>query len=373
MNLCYIEKSFNHLNLLKKFVKSNVNIMEIKYIEDLKSEDFLIISNEYNDYEELLKKSPNVLLWENIYIDVYNYSINRYMLNYDFYHLKYSLSKALKPEVESIAVGSSYALFGIEESVLNFPCVNLALPSQDIYYACLIGRYVINQNSNIKKIFIGTGYYSFYNDLSLCQESELMRLTDVYYPMFGDKHNCRELPKSQKPNLYENEIFDMRQIFDIFCNKFFEEFKGSYFTDTLNRFQLKTAFRGQWHNRWFELDDVLKEESAQIRTNSHNKAIRYIDSYKENIEILNSFVSFCNERNVIVYLISFPSTQFYQKYLLKEYKESYISALNSIDGEIQFIDFNALDMFDDKDFVDMDHLDKRGAIKVSEFINNLNL
>ena len=190
MNLCYIEKSFNHLNLLEKFVKSNVNIMAIKDIEDLRSEEFLIISNEYNDYEESLKKSSNILLWE---------------------------------------------------------------------------------------------------------------------------------------------------------------------------------------NRWFELDDVMKEESAQIRTNSHNKAIRYKDSYKENIQILNSFVSFCNRRNVIVYLISFPSTRFYQKYLLKEYKESYISALNSIDDKIQFIDFNDLDMFDDKDFLDMDHLEKSGAIKVSEFINNLNL
>jgi len=200
-----------------------------------------------------------------------------------------------------------------------------------------------------------------------------MRLTDVYFPMFGDKHNCIELPKSQKTNLYENEIFDMKQIFDIFGNKFFEEFKGNYFIDTRDRFQLKTAFRGSWDNRWFELDDVLKDESAQIRTNSHNKSIKYINSYKENIEILNSFVSFCNKRNVIAYLISFPSTRFYQKYLLKEYKESYISALNSIDGEIQFIDFNDLDMFDDKDFLDMDHLEKSGAIKVSEFINNLNL
>jgi len=130
VNLCYIENSFNHLNLLEKFVKNNVNIMAIKDIDDLRSEDSLIISNEYNDYEELLKKSPNVLLWENIYRDVYNYSLNRYMSNYDFYYLKNSLKKALKPEVESIAVGLSYALFGIEESVLNFPCVNLALPSQ---------------------------------------------------------------------------------------------------------------------------------------------------------------------------------------------------------------------------------------------------
>lgn len=374
MNLCYIEKSFDDLELLKKFVKSNVNIIEVNCIEELKSEDFLIVSNKYNNYEELAKKIPNIFLWENICNDVYNYSVDRYMSNYDFYHLKYSLKKALKPEIQSIVVGSSYALFGIEESVLSTPCVNLALPSQDIYYACLIGRNIISQNSNIKKIFIGTGYYSFHSDLSRCkQRNELIRITDSYYPIFGDKHNCTELPTSEEPNLYEHEIFDMKQIFDIFCNKFFDEFNGRYFTDSRDRFQLKTAFRGNLNTRWFELDDVLKEESAQIRTISHNKAINYVDSYKENIETLNSFISFCNRRNVIVYLISFPSTLFYQRYLLKEYKESYMLALNLINDKIQFIDFNTLDMFEDKDFVDMDHLDKSGAIKVSEYINNLNL
>ena len=121
VNLCYIEKSFTHLHLLREFVRNNVNLIEIKCIEDLKCEDFLIISSEYNNYEELAKKIPNILLWENIYKDVYNYSLNRYFSNYDFYHLKYSLKKALKPETESIVVGSSYSLFGIEESMLNIP------------------------------------------------------------------------------------------------------------------------------------------------------------------------------------------------------------------------------------------------------------
>jgi hypothetical protein len=373
MNLCYIEKSFKHLNLLKMFVKSTVNIKAIKCIEDLKSEDLLIISNEYANCEQLVKDSPNILIWEKIYRQFYNYSINRYMSNYDFYHLKYSLKKAIKPDIESIVVGSSYALFGVEESILNSPCVNLALASQDIYYATLIGQYVINKNKNIKKVFIGTGYYYFYSDLSLTQGSEIMRIADIYYPIFGDRHNCKDLPKSQNTILNEDEIFNIEKIVDIFCNELFEEVKGEYFTDARDRFKLRMVFRGTWDQKWFELDDILQEESAYERVKSHNKAIMYLDSYKENINILNSFVSFCNKRKVKVYMMAFPSTRFYKKYLLKDYKESYMSALNSIDGDIQFIDFNDLDIFDDKDFVDMDHLDKSGAIKISEFINNLNL
>jgi hypothetical protein len=242
-----------------------------------------------------------------------------------------------------------------------------------MYYGCLIGRHVINQNSNIRKVFIGTGYYSLYSDLSLSQGGEIKRVSDVYYPLFGDMHNCRELPQSLNTTLYNNEIFDIEKIVDVFCNQIFEKFKGDYFTDTRNRFDLRMQLRDTGNLKWFELDDALKEECAHERANSHNKSISYIDSYKENIEILNSFISFCNERNVTVYIIAFPSTRYYRKYLLEDYKESYMAALNSINGEVHFIDFNDIDMFDDKDFIDMDHLDKRGAIKISEFINNLNL
>lgn len=373
MTLCYIEKSFNHLNLLKKFIKNNVNLKAIKCIEDLKSDDLLIISIEYANYEQLVKELPNILVWEKIYQQFYNYSIDRYMSNYDFYHLKYSLKKALKPDIESIVVGSSYALFGIEEEILNSPCVNLALASQDIYYATLIAQYVINKNKNIKKVFIGTGYYSFYNDLSLTQGGEIMRIADIYYPIFGDMHNCKELPKSQNTILSEDEIFNIEEIVNIFCNDLFEEVKGKYFTDARDRFKLRMVFRGTWDQKWFELDDILQEESAYERAKSHNKAIMYLDSYKENMNILNSFIYFCNKSKVKVYIMAFPSTPFYKKYLLKDYKESYMSALKSINEDIQFIDFNDLDIFNDKDFVDMDHLDKSGAVKISEFINNFKL
>lgn len=373
VNLCYIKNNFKYLNLLKEFVKRSINIKGIKCLQELEREDSLIISSEYPNYEQLVKGFPNIIVWENTYQKFYDYSVNKCMSNYDFYHLKYSLTKALKPNIESLVVGSSYALFGIEDSILNTPSVNLSLASQDIYYGTLIGQYVINKNKNIKNVFVGSGYYYFYNDLSLTQGGEVMRISDVYYPIFGEVHNCTELPQSQKIILYEDEIFDVEKIVDSFSRTFYEERNGSYFIDGRNRFELRMFLRGAWYQKWIELEDNLQEEAAFERANSHNKAIKYVDSYKENIEILNSFVEFCNERKVNVYMLAFPSTKFYSKYLLQEYKESYLSAIKSIKGELNFIDFNDIDIFENKDFVDMDHLDKSGAIKISEYINNLKL
>lgn len=371
MNLCYIEENFNHLDSLKEFVKDTTTLVAIKSSDELKPGDLLIVTKENINYEQLVKTSPSIIVWEELYNKLYNYSVNIYNENYDFYYLKNALNKAKESDVEAIAVGSSYSLFGVEESILNLKCVNLALASQDIYYACLIGRDVINKNNNIKKIFIGTGYYTLYSDLSLSKGRELMRITNVYYPIFRDMHNCKALPQNRNNILWDDKILDIEKIVNIFCRSFYEGFKCKYFTEKRNRFYLKVELRPTGNRRWFELDDNFQEICAYERTISHNKSIKYLDSYKENINILNSFVSFCNERNVKVYMITFPSTRFYKKYLLKEFRDSYLTALNSINGEFEFIDFNDLDMFDDRDFIDMDHLDECGAIKVSEYLNNL--
>lgn len=249
----------------------------------------------------------------------------------------------------------------------------MALASQDIYYSCLIGRYVINKNTNIKRIFIGTGYYSFNADLSLSKSTELMRISDVYYPIFNDKHNCLDLPKSLKNIFYDNDIFDIRKVVDIFSNNFFNQSEYNYFINNRERRNLRINLKGAEDLNWFELNDDMKKEFSYERAQYHNKLIKYTNTYSENKEILNSFIRYCNERGIEVCMIAFPSTKFYKEYLLKEYKELYMDALNSIDGVIHFIDFNEIDIFTDKDFVDMDHLDKSGAIKVSKVINSLNI
>ncbi|WP_234119746.1 hypothetical protein [Clostridium hydrogenum] len=373
MNLCYMVKSFSYLTLLKAFVNSNINIKEIKSIQELEKDDLFLISKQYDNYNEVSKELDNVIIWEDILNKFYNYAIEKYFYNYDYYYLKNSLKSALKDNIETIFVGSSYARFGVEESLIKSPCVNLSLPSQDIYYSCLIGRYIVSKNSNIKRVFIGTGYYSFYSDLSLTKEPELMRIADVYYPIFKDLHNCKELSKSVNLNLYEDKIFNIKIIVDFLCEDIFKKFNGEYFIEGRNRVKLRYELEKMKDCKWSEIDDISKEDCARERTAFHNKAIKYVTSYKENIEILNSFVNYCNEKSIAVYMIVFPSTKFYKKYLLKQYRESYISALNSIDGIIHLVDFNDINVFNDTDFVDTDHLDKSGAIKVCEIINNLNM
>lgn len=121
---------------------------------------------------------------------------------------------------------------------------------------------------------------------------------------------------------------------------------------------------------WKDITADEKEKAGKDRADAHNKCIKYKESYEENIRVLNELVSECNERGVRVWIVVMPMSESYKKYLNPEFEKQFYEALNRIDGEIHLIDFNVIDHnFSDEDFNDMDHLSEKGAIKVTEIIN----
>ena len=71
------------------------------------------------------------------------------------------------------------------------------------------------------------------------------------------------------------------------------------------------------------------------------------------------------------YMIVMPFTKEYMRYVSKEYKEIITSALSKIPYEVHFIDFNDLNMFEDDEFADPEHLNEKGAHKFSEILNGI--
>lgn len=370
MNICYLKNKFNYISLLKEFIHENINIYSIDTLFYLKQNDILIINREQLNNIQL-KNISNVLIWEDIFQGFYNYSIEMYIKNYDYYYLKYSLAEAISNTTETIIVGSSYARFGIAENLINKPCVNLSLPSQDIYYSCLIGKYIIDNNSNIKQILIGASYYYFYSDLSSSKGAELSRIKDVYYPLFHEKHNCQQI-FSQKQNLINHTIFNVEHIVDYICKDLFSNFfNKSYFHDMRDRYKMKQKFDGLENYNWCELTETVKKEFSYHRALVHNKSLKYKNTYLENIKLLDYFLSYCNDKNIEVYILTFPGHHYYNSFLSNKYKNSFVSALESLNGKIHLWDFNDLDIFSDEDFVDTDHFSIKGALKATNIVNQL--
>ena len=72
-----------------------------------------------------------------------------------------------------------------------------------------------------------------------------------------------------------------------------------------------------------------------------------------------------------MYIVAFPVSNHYYRYLNPSMKESYYNTLDKIDGTIHVIDFNECNLFDDSNFNDMDHLNDNRAIKATNLILNI--
>ncbi len=339
--------------------KHIINIDTFEYTEEEECGDFLFYNKEY---EQNLNFSnyKNVICFDEWFDKIFKEFLkDKYIVLQDYYYLKYSMQNAIAPDVNSIIVGSSYGKVGIDEKSFKEKTVNLSLLSQDFYYATKIAKQVISQNSHIKKVYLASGYYSFHVDMSLCKYDGIPRVAQVYNRLFNDKHNCENLP-----NIICNEI----KTFDFINVKNLEEVISKYVFKQINNDYL--AFR----NNNNKLSNHSEEEKIKIgkeRAELHNNLIKYRNTYEENINIINDFNNFCLSKGVIFVLLVFPFTNYYKNYLLPDFEQEYLSALTRMDQEICYLDLNKIDIYNNEDFEDTDHLGISGAIKTSLILNKL--
>lgn len=334
--------------------------------------NILIISEETVNCAEDTHNFDKIIDYDKFMNDMFSLSEKIYNENYDYNYLFNSIIKAKNGNNDTIVVGSSYSLFGIDETKFNERIVNLSLQSQDIYYSFMIAKDIINKNKNIKKCYIGTGYWSFYHDLSKSVGSEIQRIENVYYPIFKDSNHYKYESKKHIQNLnnFTDEIskiiFNIRSLYNCFSKLIYDNNKN-YFNSNRIR-QSYSMLQGNKLN-------LISEESKFIlgkkRAESHNKSIKYTETRIECECIFKKFIIYLLERNVQPIIVNFPATKYYNQFISKALIVDYYSIINSlkIENKFTFIDLCNNNLFRDEDFVDMDHASDIGAYKISNILN----
>lgn len=141
----YIRKSV----IIKKYV-------DAKYVSE---DDIIMVSIKDSDIPD--KNRYYVLIFEECADRILKNVIGDILQNYDEYYYRMSLQAAKNPNVDTLLVGSSYGLYGIDSHIMEHT-VNCSLPSQDLYYNAKTINEVCNNNTNIKKVVIICGYYFFF-------------------------------------------------------------------------------------------------------------------------------------------------------------------------------------------------------------------
>lgn len=338
--------------------------------------NILVISEEtVKNHESFSSEFDTVIYYDTFLNNVFNLTEKLFYNNYDYNYLKNSIIKAKTDSINGIFIGHSYSLNGLNDFDLKKNTINLSLPSQDLYYSIKIAKEIISKNENIKRCYLGTGYWSLYFDLSMSQKDGINRIKNTYYPLFRDSHNYKFTNYQQTEdlsnyiNLFTMLIFDSDKLYEC-LGKIIYDSNKSYFNNILTRADCSLIGKVPL----IKISENHKINLGKIRAEEHNKLITYTNTLNENIKLLDDFLKYLNSKNVNFAIINFPTTKYYNNYLDKGFKKEYYNIIHNLRKlyNFYFLDLNCYtDTFLDEDFRDLDHIGDLGAIKITKILNKI--
>lgn len=360
-------------NLIENAVSSDINLLKDKDEIYSKKGFKILLSNKEIENQANINKYDLVIGYDKFINDCIGAIGQINEVNYDYGYLSNNIIRAQKSDVDGIVVGLSYSRNGVDMKKINGNYINLSLSSQDIYYAYKIAKEIIDSNNNINKCIIGTGYYSFYLDMSKSVNDGIPRIKNVYYPIFKDSHNFSYTDKTSNTTLgdcvdkYTKYIFKVDEIEKRLSKLLDYNYQG-YFDNSKTRKSISLI-------SGIELASINLENKMKLakeRSTLHNKLKKNKTTRDENIKILKKFLEYLISNNVKPILVNFNNTKYYNKFLDKEYIIEFNNIIQDlkVKYKFEFIDLNKYSStFEDQDFVDFDHLSDTGAVKATEIIN----
>lgn len=337
------------------------------------NEDIEICSQTEGDMDEITIEYASghkqIVIWSEMLSYFYKYVFEKVRSNYDRYYLENVIKDIDNAKFNTLIAGSSYARFGFDDELLNETVANVALPSQDIYYACSLIKRLAQKKNRIKKVILGIGYTTTFSDLSRTKnEKEIKRVTNVYYPILNDIHNA--LMITEREDRIVSCIWNIPYITSIISREIYNNnMHEKYFNDIKQRSKSKTCLWDQKNMEWWELCETDRMLSARTRAEMHNRNLTHIETFEENKRLIINLIEWCKTQEIQFLLMTLPTTSEYKKYLSHEFKKEFYEFLNSVDYTIDLIDLVDETDFRVEDFNDMDHLNQKGAEKVTKRFN----
>lgn len=278
--------------------------------------------------------------------------------HYDFCYLDSMHYLNENNEIQAIITGLSYGLAGIDAREMKHT-INFCMHSQDLYYDYQHAkRAVLTGKGKIRKCYITMGYYSLFYDMSLSVNKG--RCSQIYGPLFGDYHHAEKLSEEKREG---KEIEKYRW----FAHEFFAG-EPSYYGLAVTR-EAISEFYYIYEKEWLEVTKEDREKMAADAALKHNKHIKRTETFRENVEIIEEYIHFLVQNDIMPIVIIMPFSREYKSHLLKEYKGILLHVLEILPYRIEFMDMNDLDVFKMDDFLDMTHLNQKGAVKAANILN----
>lgn len=342
-----LEKSLNKKVNVVGYIDNNKDKWKIKYKnrivigpDDIKKYKFnyILIASQFNKeiYEQLLNLGVNKKM-------IFQFS--KYLEDKEDY-VNEAIRNVLNcsDTVESLITGISYAKAGFREEKYNKKSVNIAYGSQDLYYDYNLVKFLFEQRSlkRLKEVIIGLSYYSFQYDMSL---SSMNNKVILYYKNIYLSHNVENI------ETLVDGLDETIEIAKLIFNS--NEYKYPIFN-------------------WMNDDNKIDNNAGKLQANIDCKK-DYPRTVEENIEIFKNYLELLRDNNIKPVVVIFPTSKYYMNNFSKRIEDEFNNIINEISKKykFQYIDYFKSDLFTDSDFDDVSHLNKKGAEKFTEILNEI--
>jgi|GEM_PF-4159928 len=281
-----------------------------------------------------------------------NLTYDFFMENRELLALKNSL-EITKSGCIDLAFGSSYARNGIDPYCFK-KLVNCSVSSMDLEYTLeLYEKITKNEKVTVENVIIFLGYYALYVELNKMKDASNIYIRDkILKPLIKEETEVgqyKKIKRQQKQNILI-EAYKMQ-----------ERRKGCF-----NDLYIRKSMLGI-EKLWESYSENEKELIGKKRAERHNKFTKYRNSFSCNTEIIRKIDKLSKKNNTKLIFVIPPFSKHYSKNIQTAMKEELAQFLK--DNNFETVDFNNyIDIMDENDFVDPDHLNGRGAYKLSTYL-----
>lgn len=255
--------------------------------------------------------------------------------------------------IETLILGSSQALKGLNPDLLGPNAYNLANISQTLEYDALLLAKYLNQMPHLHTVLVSISHFSYAEVLFDSDESWRQYF---YYRFF--RINTPHLGKTDIRKYSLTYLYGPWESIKILCSE-----------------QDKNLIAGYQKNGQMVMQNQsekgLSKEFALHRVKLHEKAFEDYKHFEENITWLKKIIQVLQKRNIKVILVTPPVTKTYRLAVNRMYFDKNWETTASICNQfkIPYLNYFMDNQFDNSDFYDADHLNKKGADKWSEILN----
>ena len=258
-------------------------------------------------------------------------------------------------ELETLVLGSSHAYYDINPEYIDQISFNVGAVSQSLDLDLAILKKYEHKFKDLKHIVLPVSYFTFYGELS--KSPEKWRMKD--YVLYLDLN----VPSSLKDHF---EILSIKPKNNL--KKLIRYYSGQNMIH-----YSKTG----WGNNYKSIGSNTLERTGKEAAQRHSEQdLNSEDSYSKfqnGVEQLRLIVEWANKMNIKVLLFMPPAYHSYTSHLNHQQLDQVTAQLNSISNEFSNCEY--INLLNDKNFIaedyyDADHLNHKGAKKITLLINS---